>query len=77
MQDMEGMEDMPGMDKPAVDFTDLTAQAGASDLLYYGKLVRGGMGTSMPYWGTIYTEDELWAVIAHLRSLAFQYPPQH
>ena len=76
MQGMEGMEDMPGMDKPAVDFTDLTAQAGASDLLYYGKLVRGGMGTSMPYWGTIYTEDELWAVIAHLRSLAFQYPPQ-
>jgi mono/diheme cytochrome c family protein len=47
------------------------AQAGASDLLYYAKLVRGGMGTSMPYWGTIYTEEELWAVIAYLRSLAF------
>lgn len=59
------------MDKPPADFADLAAQAGASDLLYYGKLVRGGMGTSMPYWGTLYTEDELWAVIAHLRSFAF------
>lgn len=60
------------MDKPPADFTDLTAQAGAPDLLYYGKLVRGGMGTSMPYWGTIYSEDELWKVIAFLRSFAFQ-----
>ena len=72
LQGMAGMENMAGMDKPPVDFTDLKAQAGASDLLYYGKLVRGGMGTSMPYWGTIYTEDDLWAVIAHLRSLGFQ-----
>ncbi len=63
-----------GMSRAVVDFTDLTAQMGASDLLYYGKLVRGGMGTSMPYWGSIYTEDELWAVVAHLRQLAFVYP---
>lgn len=62
------------MDKPPTDFTDLAAQAGASDLLYYGKLVRGGMGTSMPYWGTIYSEDELWRVIAFLRSYAFDFP---
>ncbi len=62
------------MDRPPRDFTDLAAQAGASDLLYYGKLVRGGMGTSMPYWGTIYSEDELWQVIAFLRSFAFDLP---
>lgn len=61
-------------DRAPKDFTDLGAQAGASDLLYYGKMVRGGMGTSMPYWGTIYNEEELWAVIAHLRSFAFDYP---
>jgi mono/diheme cytochrome c family protein len=75
MEGMEGMEDMAGMAKPPTDFTDLAAQAGASDLLYYAKLVRGGMGTSMPYWGTIYTEDELWAVIAYLRSLVFANLP--
>lgn len=62
------------MDKPPTDFTDLMAQAGASDMLYYGKLVRGGMGTSMPYFGTIYSEEELWAIIAYLRSFAFEYP---
>ena len=56
------------------DFTDLARQAGAPDLLYYGKLVRGGMGTSMPYWGTLYREEELWAVIAHLRSFGFDFP---
>ena len=60
------------MDQPPTDFNDLAAQAGAADLLYYGKLVRGGMGTSMPYWGTIYSEEELWQVIAYLRSFAFQ-----
>lgn len=71
-QGIPGME-MPGMDRPVVDFTDLAARSGASDLLYYGKLVRGGMGTSMPYSGTIYTEEELRAVIAQLRSFAFAY----
>jgi len=64
--------DMAAMERPATDFTDLTTQAGAADMLYYGKLVRGGMGTSMPYFGTIYSEDELWAVIAYLRSFAFR-----
>jgi mono/diheme cytochrome c family protein len=62
------------MNKPPTDFTDLAAQAGASDMLYYGKLVRGGMGTSMPYFGTLYSEDELWAIITYLRSFAFEYP---
>jgi cytochrome c oxidase subunit 2 len=62
------------MGNPPTDFTDLRAQAGASDMLYYGKLVRGGMGTSMPYFGTIYSEEELWAIIAYLRSFAFKYP---
>lgn len=63
-----------GMDKPPADFTDLAAQAGASDMRYYGKLVRGGMGTSMPYFGTIYNEEELWAMIAYLRGFAFEFP---
>lgn len=63
-----------GMARPVTDFTNLRDQMGAPDLLYYGKLVRGGMGTSMPYWGSVYTEDELWAVIAHLRRYAFAYP---
>lgn len=62
------------MGNPPTDFSDLAAQAGAPDMRYYGKLVRGGMGTSMPYFGTLYSEDELWAIIAYLRSFAFEYP---
>ncbi|RME43845.1 MAG: cytochrome c [Chloroflexi bacterium] len=62
------------MARPATDFTDLAAQAGASDMIYYGKLVRGGMGTSMPNWGTLYSEEDLWAVIAYIRSFAFGLP---
>jgi hypothetical protein len=40
-------------------FGELAAQAGTSNLRHHGKLVRGGMGTSMPYFGTLYTQDEL------------------
>ncbi len=59
------------MARPATDFSDLQAQAGAADMIYYGKLVRGGMGTTMPYWSGLYTEEDLWAVIAYIRSFAF------
>jgi mono/diheme cytochrome c family protein len=27
----------------------------------HGKIVRGGMGTGMPYWGPIFTEEQLWS----------------
>jgi cytochrome c oxidase subunit 2 len=84
---MEGKGDGPGADdlraagklqgddmrSAPVDFSDFEGQASASDLHYYAKLVRGGMGTGMPYWGTIYTEDELWGVIATLRSMFFEF----
>lgn len=62
------------MGTPPTDFTDLAAQAGAPDMLYYGKLVRGGMGTSMPYFGALFSEEEIWGIIAYLRGFAFKYP---
>jgi high-affinity iron transporter len=55
------------------DFTDLRAAAGASPALYYAKIARGGMGTGMPNWGTILTEDELWAIVDYLQT--FSYVP--
>lgn len=42
-----------------------------SYIVYYGKLVRGGMGTGMPYWGSIFTDEELWALVDYVRSFAF------
>ncbi|MCC6457958.1 MAG: c-type cytochrome [Caldilineaceae bacterium] len=53
------------------DFTDLRAAAGASPALYYAKIARGGMGTGMPNWGTILTEDELWALVDYLQTFAY------
>jgi len=37
----------------------------------YAKIRRGGMGTDMPNWGTIFTPDETWALVDYLWTLAF------
>lgn len=42
-----------------------------SDAHLHGKIVRGGMGTGMPGWGELYTDEQSWALVAFLRSLAF------
>jgi hypothetical protein len=43
-------------DPPPADFSDPARMAAASGVILHGKLVRGGMGTGMPYWGPIFTE---------------------
>ena len=70
LHEVHGATEIHGPRAPA-DFTDRRAAAGASDLVYYGKLVRGGMGTGMPYWGSIFTDEELWALVDYVRSFAF------
>jgi mono/diheme cytochrome c family protein len=45
-----------------------------SDAHLHGKIVRGGMGTGMPGWGDVYTEQQSWDLVAFLRSLAFSNP---
>lgn len=51
--------------EPATDFTD-PALLGASNALLQGKIIRGGMGTGMPAWGTIFSDEELQALLAYL-----------
>jgi len=70
-QTMAGDEDMM-MQKP-VDFTDRTRMLGASPALLQGKILRGGMGTGMPMWGSIFTEEQIWDLIAYLYSFQFEY----
>lgn len=41
-----------------------------SYIVYCGRLVHGGMGTDMPYWGSIFTDEELWALVDYVRSFA-------
>jgi cytochrome c oxidase subunit II len=51
--------------KPA-DFTNTRNMVGGSSERYYAKIRRGGMGTGMPYWGPIFTEDETWSLVDYL-----------
>ncbi|HET6444271.1 MAG TPA: c-type cytochrome [candidate division Zixibacteria bacterium] len=57
---------------PPGDFTDSQKMLGASTALLQGKIMRGGMGTGMPYWGTIFTDEEIDALIDYIWS--FQFP---
>jgi mono/diheme cytochrome c family protein/plastocyanin len=71
MQSMEGAMDM-SMQRP-VDFTDSKRMLGAAPALLQGKILRGGMGTGMPMWGSIFTEEQIWDLIAYLYSFQFEY----
>jgi mono/diheme cytochrome c family protein/plastocyanin len=71
MQSMTGAHDMV-MQTP-VDFTDPTRMLGASPALLQGKILRGGMGTGMPMWGSIFTEEQIWDLIAYMYSFQFEY----
>jgi mono/diheme cytochrome c family protein len=71
MQSMSGAMDM--MMQTPVDFTDPTRMLGASPALLQGKILRGGMGTGMPMWGSIFTEEQIWDLIAYLYSFQFEY----
>jgi mono/diheme cytochrome c family protein len=72
MQSMNGSMEM-AMQTP-VDFTDSKRMLGAPPALLQGKILRGGMGTGMPMWGSIFTEEQIWDLIAHLYSFQFEYP---
>jgi plastocyanin len=53
------------------DFKDPAQMLGASPALLQGKIIRGGMGTGMPYFGPILTEDQTWSLVAYIQSFQF------
>jgi mono/diheme cytochrome c family protein len=71
MQSMTGVDDMR-MQSP-IDFTDQQRMLGASPALLQGKILRGGMGTGMPMWGSIFTEEQIWDLIVYIYSFQFEY----
>ncbi len=71
LQTMNGATDM-SMQTP-VDFTDSRRVLGASPALLQGKILRGGMGTGMPMWGSIFIEEQISDLIAYLYSFQFEY----
>jgi mono/diheme cytochrome c family protein/plastocyanin len=75
----ESMEDMTGEGhalKAPADFTDTKNMLGASPALLQGKILRGGMGTGMPYWGPILTDEQIWALVAYLWTYQLEYNPE-
>jgi mono/diheme cytochrome c family protein/plastocyanin len=73
-QTMTGAQDMK-MQTPA-NFTDPTRMLGASPALLQGKILRGGTGTGMPMWGSIFTKEQIWDLIAYIYSFQFEYQPE-
>jgi len=55
------------------NFSDAQRMLGASPALLQGKILRGGMGTGMPMWGSIFTDEQIWNVIAFLYTFQFDY----
>ena len=55
---------------PAV-FADPERMLGGTSEVYYAKLRRGGMGTGMPGFGSLFTPDETWALGNFLWTFVF------
>ncbi len=57
--------------KRPANLADEASLLGASPALLEGKILRGGMGTGMPYWGPIFTSMQVDDLIGYLYSLHF------
>ncbi len=54
-----------------VDFTDPDRMLSVSPAHLQGKILRGGMGTGMPYWGPIFSDEQTWKLVAYLWTFQF------
>jgi len=54
-----------------IDFTDAQNMLGASDAILEGKIIRGGMGTGMPYWGPIFTPEQIQSLVNYVWTFQF------
>ena len=71
-KELPGMAKMdPAMKAGPADFTDAAQMLSAPDALLQGKVLRGGMGTGMPEFGSLYTDEQLWAMVSYLRTFLF------
>lgn len=71
LRTMDGSQEM-SRQNPA-NFTDPKRMLGASPALLQGKILRGGMGTGMPMWGSIFTEQQIWDLVSYMYSFQFDY----
>lgn len=57
--------------KTPANFSDAASILGAGPALLQGKILRGGMGTGMPSWGPILTDQQTWDIISYLYTFQF------
>ncbi len=72
-----GGGDGPAADTTAEDpvaFNDVGAMFDKRSDVLYAKIRRGGMGTDMPNFGTVFTPEETWALVEYLWSLSANPP---
>ena len=62
--------------EPPGDFTDPAHMLDVRSDVLYAKIRRGGMGTDMPNFGTVFTREETRALVGYLWRLAFAPEPQ-
>jgi mono/diheme cytochrome c family protein len=70
---MPGSMSGAAMWQPPADLADPVRMLAASPALLQGKILRGGMGTGMPSWGPIFTDDQVWELVAYIYSFQFTY----
>jgi mono/diheme cytochrome c family protein len=65
-----GQTSAAGAEPPAgpAKFTDPAPRLAVPDAYLQGKILRGGMGTGMPEFGSLYSDRELWALVAYVRT---------
>jgi len=68
----EKNNDDHGIQAPT-DFTKAEHLLEAKPAILQGLLLRGGMGTGMPMWGTIFTDQQTWDLTAYLYTFQFDY----
>jgi plastocyanin len=57
--------------QPPASFVDAQRMFDRRSDVLYAKIQRGGMGTGMPNFGTIFTSEETWSLVDYLWRLAF------
>ena len=73
-----GAGDGPGgrsQPKTPANFTDARRMLAGTSALYLAKIRRGGMGTGMPYWGSIFTEEELASLVDYVWTFSLDLLP--
>lgn len=55
-------------------FTNYETMLGGNTAIYYTKLRRGGMGTSMPGFGNIFSQEDTWLLAEYVWTFVFDSP---